>query len=192
MIKNILITIICGIANRIRGGLRIKGHKLPLNKYWFAISFACCYCWLTEWNLNKWLIVMIATRLGSQLYGWGEYIGCVLGASKPTDDRHDCDLVDDIVDSIRFTFKGHSFKLSDYPIAWGWLGLSLRGVIWSFLIGLAIDSIPYMFSGFSMGTVYYLCGLFSRKVKPLEKGGWNVSEYVFGGILAIFLIIRIK
>lgn len=194
LIKNILITIICGIANRIRGGLRIKGHKLPLNKYWFAISFACCYCWLTEWNINKWLIVMIATRLGSQLYGYGSAVGTLISGKITDYDREDCELIDDILNNLKITLKGHTILLKrDYPLVWAFLWVCLRGLIWTFLIGLAIDSIPYMFTGLSMGVVYGTCGFIGRKFfNKYDKTFWNVSEYVFGGILAIFLIICIK
>lgn len=187
MIKGLIITILCSLGFRIRGGLRIKGKKLPLNKYWFALIFSSCYCYLTGWNFNKWFVMFIASRLSTQLYGWGEYVGCCLGASVPSKDRGDCELVDDIVDNMKFTFHDKTVYLSDYPITWGWLGLSLRGLILSFIIGLAMNSIPFMLCGFAMGTIYYLCGLFSRKVKPLEKCGWNAGEFCFGAYLGVML-----
>lgn len=60
----------------------------------------------------------------------------------------------------------------------------------TFIIGLALRSVPFMLTGLSMGTVYYLGGLFARKVlKKYDKTGWDLSEIIFGGYLALCLII---
>lgn len=175
---------------RIRGGLRIPhtDKKFPLNKWWFAISFALSACYLRGWDTNFFIIMLIATRLSTQLYGWGEYVGCVLGLSKPDPERKDCDLVDDIVDSLRITFHGHTVELSDYPKAWGWLGLSLRGLIMSFIIGLALNSVAFMLCGFAMGTVYWLGGQFNKLVDD-GKCGWKWSEWLYGGYLGLMLYL---
>lgn len=173
---------------RVRGGLRIPGtdKKFPLNKYWFAIFYSLAACYLRGWDTNFFLVMLIATTLATQLYGWGEYIGCLLCGDKPSPDRSDCDLVDDIVDSIKITFKGHTIKLTDYPKAWGWLGLSLRGLILTFIIGLALNAIPYMFYGFAMGSIYWLGGVVNR-LKDDGKCGWKWAEWLFGGYLGLIL-----
>lgn len=171
---------------RVRGGLRLwKDHKYPLNKFWFATFYALMACYLTEWSWNFFLVMFIASRLCSQLYGWGEYVGCLLCGSKPSD-RSDCDLVDDVVDNAHIKWKGKDYKLTDYPRLFGWVGLSLRGLILSFIIGLALNSIPFMLCGLSMGTFYWLGGQFN-KVKDDGKYGWKWAEWIFGGALGFFL-----
>ena len=194
--KALLISLINALTFRIRGGLRIPhtDKKFPLNKWWFALSFALSACYLRGWNTNFFIIMLIATRLSTQIYGWGEYVGCVLGLSKPDDERHDCDLVDDIVDSLKITINARdikiwkftlhipqiNWKLSDCPIAWGWVGTSLRGLIMTFIIGLALNSIPFMLCGLAMGTIYWLSGVFARKaLKKFDKTGWNIAEWIY-------------
>ena len=175
---------------RVRGGLRIPhtDKKFPLNKYWFAVFYALAACYLRGWETSFFFTMLIASRLSSQLYGWGEYVGCLLCGDKPSPDRGDCDLVDDIVDNLKITFKGHTVKLTDYPVAWGWLGLSLRGLILSFIIGLALNSVWYMLTGFAMGTVYWLGGQVN-KIKDDGKCGWKWAEWLFGAYLGLMLCL---
>lgn len=190
LIAYLLIVLGCAFCFRVRGGLRIPhtDKKFPLNKYWFAIFFALSACFLRFWSFNFFLVTAIAARLSTQIYGWGEYIGCLLCGDKPSGERSDCDLVDDIVDNLKITFHGNTVKLSDYPVAWGWLGLSLRGLILSFIIGLALNSIPFMLCGFAMGTVYWLGGQFNKLIDD-GKCGWKWAEWLFGGYLGLMLCL---
>lgn len=186
--KALLISLINALTFRIRGGLRIPhtDKKFPLNKWWFAVSFALSACYLRGWDTNFFIIMLIATRLSTQLYGLGEYKGCVLGLGKPNKDRYDMYEVDIFLDN--FEYKG--WKLIEHPILFGWLGLSIRGLYLTFIIGLALNSIPYMLCGLCWGTICYLCGLFARKVlKKYDKTGWNIDEIIFGNYLALCLII---
>ena len=193
MITALIYSLLGALTFRIRGGLRIPhtDKKFPLNKWWFAVFVALATCFLRGWSVNTFVVMLIAARLSTQLYGCGEYISCVLGDSKPYPERSDCDLVDDIVDNLKVTFHGHTVKLSDYPVAWGWLGLSLRGLILTFIIGLALNSIPYMLCGFAMGTVYWLAGKFNKLVDD-GKCGWKWAEIFFGGYLALCLYLFAK
>ena len=179
---------------RVRGGLRIPGtdKKFPLNKWWFAVFYALATCYMEGWSWNLFFVMLIASRLCSQLYGWGEYVGCLICGSKPYPERSDCDLVDDIVDNAQVTIKGTTYKLTDFPVLWGWIGLSLRGLILSFIVGLALNSIPYMLCGFAMGTVYWLAGQFNKHVIDDGKCGWKWSEYAFGAYLGVCLYIALK
>ena len=187
--KHLIISLIDSFLWRVRGGWRIPhtDKKVPLNKLWFAVAYGIEAGLLKGWDWALVVTTMIATLVSYQVYGWGEYVGCLLCGSKPYE-RSDCDLVDSIVDSIRFTFKGHSFKLSDYPVVWGWLGLSLRGLILSFIIGLALHSIPFMLCGFAMGTVYWLAGQFNKLIDD-GKCGWKWAEWFFGAYLGLMLTI---
>lgn len=187
----ISICLLSALLWRIRGGWRMPfiNKKFPLNKIWFAPFFAWCFCYLTKWSLNVWGIVAIATLVSYQLYGWGEYISCVTGGSKPSE-RSDCDLVDDIVDNLKATYKGKVYKLTEYPILFGWVGLSLRGLILSFIIGLAMQNIPFMLCGLGMGTCYWLGGVIGRRIlKKQDKTSWNIGEIIFGFYLGFVLCV---
>lgn len=174
MMLSSLICILSSFLWRVRGGLRFWGHKVPLNKVWFALFFGGAFCYLTQWSWNVWAIVSLATFVSYQAYGWGEYIGCLLTGAKPTD-RSDCPLVDDIVDTLHWKDK----KLTDYPVLFGWVGLSLRGLLMTYMIGLAIQNMPFMLTGLAMGTVYKLGGLLN-KIKDDGKSGWNWAEWLWG------------
>lgn len=196
----LLISILCSLGFRIRGGMRIPfldNKKFPLNKWWFAVIFASCATYLTNNNLNYWLVIAIASRMSTQLAGWGEYIGCVLGCGKPEPDRSDFQPDDEFIDNFEIQERNIKigkinihiphFKLTDYPIMFGFVGLMIRGLYLSFIIGLALQNISFMVCGLGMPLCYYLCGLYSRKVKTLEKGGWNWGELVFGFYLGLML-----
>lgn len=210
----LMISLLCALGFRIRGGLGERwGWKFPLNKFWFAGIFSACDAWLNGWSLNRFTVMFIATRLSTQLAGWGEYVGCVLGIGKPQKDREDLPKVDHILDNMKWdaydcelsytfhiwfsdiyipisrTIHIPAFNLLDYPILFGWLGLSIRGLYMTFIIGLALQSIPFMICGIAMGTIYWLCGLFSRKVHTLYKGGWNIAEIAYGFYLGLMLCL---
>ena len=181
---SLIVGLLSALGFRIRGGMRIFGHKLPLNKLWWGFIFAGCSCYIYKGDWNLYWVVCVATIVSTQIYGWGEYCGCALAGAEPTD-RSDCDLIDDIVDNLHWGSK----KLTDYPYLFGVIGLGLRGLIITFLIGLALNNIPFMLTGILMGVIYYLCGLFDRKIKPLEKHGWNVAEFCYGFYEGVMLCV---
>lgn len=178
-----LIQCVCSsIFFRIRGGLRIKGHKLPLCKWWFAIWFACLSCIIRGWDLNFFLIMIIASRMCTQICGWGEAIGCACGISKPNPKRNDYLDFDEFCDN----FHIKDWKLVDHPQIYGVVWLTLRGLLLSFLIGLALNSIPFMVCGAPMGLIYWICGYVARKIlKKYDKTGWNYGEIAFGFYLGL-------
>lgn len=184
---SLIYSLISGLMFRIRGGLKIPffNRKFPLNKLWFAAWFASLACILKGWSLNFWLVMFIASRMSTQLAGWGEYCGCALGVGKPNKSRKDFAEVDEFLDN--FEFKG--WKLIEHPIIFGVVGLTIRGLFLSFIIGLALNSIPFMLCGAGMGLIYYLCGLFARKaLKKKDKTGWNLAEWIFPMWLTFCLI----
>ena len=195
-----VIIILNALGFRIRGGLGERwGWKFPLNKFWFAGIFAACDAWLHGWDLNRFAVMFIAVRISTQIAGWGEYVGCCLGIAQPQPDRQDLPKVDHILDNMKWdahdvkvwkwTIHIPAFNLLDHAILFGWLGLTIRGLYMTFIIGLALQSIPYMLCGLAMGTIYWLCGLFSRKVYPLYKGGWNWAEIFYGAYLGWMLCV---
>ena len=185
---NVVICLLSSLLWRVRGGLRIPftDKKFPLNKEWFALFYAAAFCYLTNWDWNVWAVCSIAVFASYQCAGWGEYVACVLGGGKVSD-RSDCPMIDDIVDNAKITIKGTVYKLTDFPVLFGWVGLSLRGLLMTFLIGLAFQNIPYMLTGLLMGTVYWVGGRIG-KIIPDGKNGWNWSEWLYGFVLGLCLI----
>lgn len=188
--KTVLVSLLDAFLWRVRGGWRIPGtdKKIPLCKLWFAIAFGIEAGLLKGWNLPFIITTMVATYVSYQIYGWGEAIGCLLCGSKPSPDRSDCELIDSILDNAKITFKGHIIKLTDYPKLCGWCWLTLRGLIMTFIIGLALNSIPFMLCGFAMGTIYLLGGIVN-KLKDDGKCGWKWAEWLYGGYLGLMLAI---
>lgn len=190
--KAFIISLIDSFLWRVRGGWRIPNtdKKVPLNKIWFAVAFGIEAGLLRGWDWALVITTMIATYVSYQAYGWGEAVSCVCGVSEGNPDRRDCELIDDIMDNAKITIKGTTFKLADFPILWGWCWLSLRGLIMTFIIGLALRSVPFMLCGLGMGTVYYIGGLIARKIlKKFDKTGWDISEFGMGMYLAICLCL---
>lgn len=188
--KALLFSLIDAFLFRVRGGWKIPNtdKRLPLCKLWFAIAFGIEAGIIKSWDWAFVATTMIATFVSYQIYGWGEVLGCVCGVGKPNPDRSDCDLVDNIIDSLVIKFKGKVYKLTDYPILFGWVGTSLRGLIMTFIIGLALNSILFMLCGLSMGTIYWLAGLLNKFIDD-GKYGWRWAEWLYGGYLGLSLYL---
>lgn len=176
-IYSILIVISSALLWRIRGGLKIKGKKLPVNKIWYAVAFAFYGCLYFGWSFENWTVGFADSYVSYQAYGWGLYIGCLLlgCAIDPEKDREN-ELIDDLLYSIRFSFKGKIVWLYEYPKLFGFLGTSLTGLIITFLWGLFIQDLGLMLSGLGMGLCYALGGLINNE----GKNGWNLGEWIFG------------
>lgn len=207
----ILYAIISGIMFKIRGGLRVFGKKLPLCKYWFATWFAALACIINGWNWQYFAIMLIASRMATCICGWGEAVGCALGVGKPDPNRQDYLDFDEFCDNfvIDWTFElkernlkiwkwtihiPHKiwhiyYKLVDHPQLFGVVWLTLRGFLLSFLIGLGANSVLYILWGAPMGLIYWLSGLFARKVKDDGKHGWHIAEILFGFWLGLGCVL---
>ena len=195
-----LISLLDALGFRIRGGLGERwGWKFPLNKFWFAAIFSACDAYLHGWDLNRFAVVFIATRISTQIAGWGEYVGCVLGMAKPQPEREDLPKVDHILDNMKWdahdvkvwkwTIHIPAFNLLDHGMLFGWLGLTIRGLYMTFIIGLALRSIPFMLCGLAMGTIYWIAGWLYRHGVDDKKCGWNVGEWLYGFYLGLMQVL---
>lgn len=175
-----LIVILSALLWRIRGGL--WKDKIPANKMWYAIAFGFYGCLYFGWSFENWVVGFADSYVSYQAYGWGLYIGCLLMgcAIDPKKDKEN-DLIDDLLYSIRFSFKGKTVWLYEYPKLFGFLGTSLTGLIITFLWGLYTGSILIMLSGLSMGVCYWVGGKL-EKLYALGKSGWNWGEWIFGAV----------
>lgn len=195
-----LIPLLCAFGFRVRGGLfERQWRRLPLNKWWFAAIFALCACWLRGWDWNYFWVVFIAARLSTQLAGWGEFVGCAIGAAKPQPERSDFAEADEFVDNFeiqerdikiwKWNIHIPHFKLTDYPQLFGVVGLTFRGIYLSFIIGLALQSVPYMVWGLPMGVIYWFAGWLYRRGLNDGKSGWNIGEWLYGPYLGLGLVL---
>ena len=184
---NVLYVILSAFTFRVRGGLRIPytDKKFPLNKWWFAIWFTCLGCILNGWTYTYFFTMLIATMMSSQIAGWGEAVSCALGTGKPNPNRYDYYDFDEFCDN----FHIGDWKLIDHPELYGVVWLTLRGVLLTFLVGLAMNNIPYMLWGCLMGGIYWLSGWLDRHVRQDGKGGWYRAEWLFGGYLGLGFVL---
>jgi hypothetical protein len=198
---SILYIFLCAFTFRVRGGLRIPftDKKFPLNKWWFAAWIAVMMCIYVGWSAPYFFTLLIAGRMASQIAGWGEAVGCALGVSKPNPDRYDYYDFDEFCDNFeikerdikiwKWTIHIPHYKLIDHPVTYGVVWLTLRGLLFTFLIGLALNSIPYMLWGAPMGLIYWFAGWVNRHIRDDGKSGWYRAEWLFGGYLGIGLVL---
>jgi hypothetical protein len=187
-VVSLVISFLSAFGFRVRGGLDIPftNKNFPLNKFWWAFIFAGCAKYLYHGDWNFYCIVAIATYMSTAICGWGEACGCALGLAKPDTERVDYADFDSFCDN----FHIKNWKLIDHPICWGVVWLTLRGVFLSFFIGLALNNIPFMFTGLAMGIIYALCGWIGRKVfNCYDKTFWNVAEWCFGYYMGLMLCV---
>ena len=177
---NILICALLGsLLWRVRGGLRVFGKKVLLNKVWFAVFFACVGCLKFGFTFEGFLIGFLACYASYQMYGWGLYLGRMLygGTLDPEKDK-ECELIDDILYSIKITRKGKVYYLYQYPRVFGFIGMMLTGLIMSFLWGLFFQKLNIMLCGLLMPIWYEICLPFQHV--PYDKKAWNLGEWVCG------------
>lgn len=172
-IYSILIVISSALLWRIRGGLRVKGKKLPANKIWYAVFFAVLSCINFCFTAENFTIAFIDSYASYQLYGWGAYLGCLLMGSTP---HAECELIDDLLR-----------KLENKPKLWGFCGICLTGLIITFLWGLFWADLWLMLSGLVMGPCYWIGG----KINNEGKNGWNIGEIIFGSAIGAVLAWRL-
>lgn len=202
---NLLYDLISGLMFRIRGGLKIKGHKLPLCKWWFAVWFACLSCILKGWNLEFFITGFVASKMCTSISGWGTYIGALYTGHISDTDKDDLNITDFVQNKV-FPFLG---KVKDWcskhkgfkwlgkilpnscyknnPKLYGFITLSLRGGLTTFILGLWLNSFLYMLVGLLQGSIYWLGGWTCRHIYNDGKYGWKWSEYYWGMTLGFFL-----
>lgn len=175
-----IIVILSALLWRIRGGL--WKNVIPANKMWFSVAFAFYGCLYFGFSFENWIVGFLACYVSYQAYGWGLYIGKLLigGKLNPETDREN-ELIDDLLYGTKFTIKGKTTYLYEYPKLFGFVGTSLTGLIITFLWGLYTGNILIMLSGLSMGVCYWIGGKL-EKLYPLGKSGWNWGEWIFGAV----------
>ena len=170
---------------RVRGGLF---ERVPLKKIWYALFLGVCG-YIYFHNFEKAAVGAIACYASYQLYGWGLYVGRLLegGQLNPNLVQYrECELIDDLLYSLHITLKGEKIYLYNYPKWFGFFGVTLTGLIITFIWGLYFGSLSMMVAGLAMGVCYWIGGLL-EKLYPLGKAGWNWGEWIFGAYLGVWL-----
>lgn len=172
-----VVSVAGAFLNRVRGGL----FDIPFNKLFYPLFFGILCSYAGGWNIPGFVSGFLAGYVGQQIAGWGAYIGALTVGAKPA---AECPMIDDIVNAARISFKGHSWYLKDYPRAWGFAALALRGLVWTFLTGLAFQSPAIMASGLLMPVCYLLPTLALWYTKHnADKTAWNIGEWIWGFVL---------
>ena len=194
IVFSILIVALSSFLWRVRGGLDIwKGDNVPMNKVWYAVAFAIYAGFYFGFLAENLIIAFVACYTSYQLYGWGLYIGTLVGDGHVIDPEKDreCELIDDLIFPLHITLKGQKYYLYQYPKLFGFVGTCLTGLIITFLWGLFLANLTVMLSGLAMGVCYYLGDLLDKLI-PDNKSGWNWGEVFagiwFGFVLAIELL----
>lgn len=191
-----ILVLLGGLMYRIRGGLDMPftDKHFPMNKWWWAV-YSTIVCWyIYDWTTASWIwalliTCLIATRMSTQIAGWSKYVAaCCWGK---VDDPFAIEVytIDRVINSLHITIKGKTVYLYEHPFLYGIVGMGIRGLLLTFIVGLCFHSVPYMLSGACLGLVYYCGGLIDRHIYPDGKDGWNWSEYLAGMIFTIFNLI---
>lgn len=210
--SNLVIALLYGLIGaltfRIRGGLRIPftNKKFPLNKWFFAVWFACETCLLKGYNYQLAITSLIAGYICTAISGWGSYIGALYSGNISKTDKDDLNITDFVQNDLFLWFdKAHNWCLNSKYFKWlaklfpaggyqehghlyGFWCLTFRGGYTTFILGLAVNSILYCCVGLLQGLVYSLGGLIGKKWLKIEgKFSWNLSE-IFWGFTLCFLL----
>lgn len=190
-IINIILVLIGGLMYRIRGGLDMPGtdKHFPANKLWWAT-----YCTLVCWYLKGWdpillITCWIATRMSTQIAGWSKYVAAATAGNLKDPFEIEVYTIDKTINPLHITIKGHKIYLYEYPFLYGVVGMSIRGLLLTFLVGLCFHSVPYMLCGIALGPIYYLGGLIDRHIYKDSRGGWDHGEILTGGYLIITALL---
>lgn len=160
----ILITILGGLVNRIRGFYGGAGKIANDIIYGFVIFFLTFSYPIA--------LISIPAMSAGRSFGWGDYIGALFGYRKTK--------LKEVV-FIDFLIK----PLINFSIVWGFIGLSLRGLVWSLFLALPLyfyigSNAQFLaLVGLSMGVTYKLC----RMLVNDDSKAWALGERVFGSIL---------
>ena len=184
-----MLPIIAGLSNAIRGGQWRTWLKVPEESKWNwsndcdsynALIFAASVLYVTG---NSWLaLACIPAMFLGATPGWGDYIGALFGI------RHENLVENKFLDPL---IK----KLKDSPRAWGFAGLTLRGLWWGFCLAVPFYCFGYhtaacnfLFTGAYMGLVYLAAGFWVKTRlntnDELAAGpAWGLGEVFWGVVL---------
>lgn len=164
---------------RVRGGLLKK--YIPANKIWYALFFGVCGYFHFGNSLEKAVVGFICCYASYQLYGWGLYIGRLLDGGKLNPNLvqyRECELIDDLLYPLHVTIKGKKIYLYNYPKWFGFCGVTLTGLIITFLWGLYFGSLSMMIAGLAMGVCYWIGACLKNSIPWEKPAGIGASGFL--------------
>ena len=185
----ILYALLGALTFRVRGGLRIPftDRKFPLCKWWFATFIMALAYILKGADLKVLITAFIAGKMCTSISGWGTYIGALLAGTISETDKDDLNITDFVQNTVFAKFLKKDYR--QHPHLYGFITLSLRGGLTTYLLGLAFNSPLFMITGLLQGSVYWLGGWICRNVYNDGKCGWKISEWLWGFVLGLFLYL---
>lgn len=159
----IILAILGAFVNRCRGGLLNAYGLKTVCKYGNAVVFGVvCGFLLNSWQFG--VSGAIGMFIGAS-FGWGKYIA---GIINKTFDVNEVEIkwIDKFV-----------MQTNDHAVLRSVVALSLRGLIWTSCIAIALLNPFYAPIGLLMGIVYYVT------ISLAGEKGWSYGEWVFGAIL---------
>jgi len=173
----VLFILLGAFLNRVRGGLF---KWLPCNKVLFSLLFSFIAGFYSSFDVNVCICTFIAVFAGQQCCGWGKYIGA-LTTGEVNPDEVEVYAIDKICE-----------RFIDKPRLYGFITLGLRGIIWTFPIGLVINNIWYILSGALMPVCYSIPTLLLLKTKHnKDKTAWNIGEWIWGGVMSGLFVLAL-
>lgn len=188
MISLLLSGALGALWNRIRGGFI---EEMPNRRTLNALMFG-----LLAFALSGDPYLILAGFVGmfaGQSLGWGRYIGALGGWERK--ELKEVDFIDNLIKDFKpeVTTKLPDGSLLHLPyselVRWGFLGLALRGFVWSLAIGLAfaLAGYPEALLGALVGLAMPICYKIPQEILEhlgkKDKLMWEYGEVVFGFIL---------
>jgi hypothetical protein len=152
-----IISIIGAQLNVLRGGWPFSEKLLQ-----GILFIASCSFFMPWWHA---MIAGFAMWAGAQAGGWGAYVGTMIGDKPP---HSEVKWIDTIIK-----------PLEKWPVLWGFVGLSLRGMLWGLLLSMAIWHWLPILAGLSMGLVYLMTLRLGRYLKTVTSYRWPNGKRVF-------------
>lgn len=168
----VFIALIGALFNRIRGGFLLPSQGGAVNVVAFGILAGALL------QSPAAAIAAAVGMLAGQQLGWGRYIGALGGWE--TQPLTEVKAIDVLIVSLKKKKR-----------LWGFAGLTLRGMLWGFLIFAPLYPftglwfiLPCLLAGSLMGAVYLatISACFALKTKNPAGDGWEWGEAAFGAV----------
>lgn len=159
----ILSFVLGAFSNRVRGGWIFRQYNRTYNALLFGIVLG-----LISGDILTGLLFAVAMFTGQSL-GWGRYIGALGGWE--TNRLEEVFFIDALISSFK-----------DKMRLWGFMGLTLRGILWGSCLALPVMSIIPVIGGALMGVCYWIA------IKLFDRAGWEYAEFLFGGVLWVSVV----
>lgn len=152
-----LVFLLGAISNRIRGTAGTIGRLGNAILFGVVMSY--------QHNINP-LYISVAMLIGAS-FGWGAYIGAMIHKRI----EPEVYFIDKLIVPLKYN-----------PMLYGFVGLTIRGLVLAVPICLVFHSLVPLLAGVIMGLVYFSVIKIVDKIVGYPDYGWAISEVLFGGL----------